>query len=163
MGLFQEAVKGFVNGFTAGAAENLRASHAGVAAVEQLCRALGWSVDERVGDNGVVLHFNDPLIGIRRVLVVPGENFTVFRTFSDAKFPGSQGQAEIFGYLLKRNHELTGGAWQVWVLSNGNAVFAVEYCAITDGLNAALFKYICQTQVGEAHAFDAKMKAVGLL
>jgi hypothetical protein len=76
MGLFQEVVKGFVNGFVAGFTDNGSASQAprGLAAIEQLCRELGWSVDERVGDHGIVLHFRDPLVNIRKVLVTCGES-----------------------------------------------------------------------------------------
>ncbi len=49
-------------------------------AIEQLCRELGWSVDERVGDHGIVLHFRDPLVNIRKVLVTCGESIACVAT-----------------------------------------------------------------------------------
>ena len=33
--------------------------------IDRLCRQLGWSVNERDGES-IRLHFNDPLIGMRR-------------------------------------------------------------------------------------------------
>jgi hypothetical protein len=42
-------------------------------------------------------------------------------------------------------------------------LFALVYCALTGGMEAPTFKYICEMQVKEANAFDTKMKAAGLL
>jgi len=165
MGLFLDVVNSFVNGFVAGAMDNVRASSSqnGLAAIEQLCRELGWSVDERVGDHGIVLHFRDPLVNIRKVLVTCGESIASILTFSAAALPSSQVPREVLGYLLIRNNELTTAAWRVSASDDGIASFALAYCVLIGGLNAATFKYICETQVKEAHAFDAKMKGAGLL
>jgi hypothetical protein len=165
MGVFKEVVKEFVNGFVAGAMDNMRASSSpnGVAAIEQFCRELCWSVDERVGDRGIVLHFRDPLMNIRKVLVTCGESIASILTFSAATLLPSQVPQEVLGYLLIRNNELTTGAWRVSASDDGNASFALAYCALIGGLNADTFKYICETQVKEAHAFDTNMKSAGLL
>lgn len=165
MGLFNEVVKGFVNGFVAGVTDNGSVSQSprGLAAIERLCRELGWSVDERVGDHGIVLHFRDPLVNIRKVLVTGGESVASISTFSAATLSSSQVPQEVLGYLLLRNNELTTAAWRVSASDDGNAVFALAYCALIGGMNAATFKYICETQVKEANAFDTKMQAAGLL
>lgn len=165
MGLFNEVVKGFVNGFVAGVSDNGPApqSRHGVAAIERLCRELGWSVDERLGDTGIVLHFRDPLVNIRPVMVTCGESIASISTFSGADIPAGRVPAEVLGYLLRRNNELTTGAWRIPNSDNGNASFVVAYYALIGGLDSATFKYICDTQVKEAHVFDTKMQAAGLL
>src|SRR5262249_54398435 len=108
MGLFNDVVNGFVNGFVAGATSNgsVSQSRRGVVDVEQLCRELGWSVDERFGDKGVVLHFRDPVINVRKVLVVP-DYFTLIRTYSGAVVAGNALPKEVLGHLLSRNRALT--------------------------------------------------------
>ena len=165
MGLFNEVVKGFVNGFVAGVSDNgpVSQSRYGLAAIERLCRELGWTVDERVGDKGIVLHFRDPLVSIRPVMVVCGESIAGISTFSAADIPASRVPPEVLGYLLHRNNELTTAAWRVSASDDGNASFALAYCALISGLDSATFKYICDAQVKEVHAFDSKMQAAGLL
>jgi hypothetical protein len=123
MGLFNEVVKGFVNGFVAGVSANgsVTQSPRGVAAIEQLCRELGWSVDERVGDHGIVLHFRDPLVNIRKVLVTCGESVASVSPFSAAPLSSNRVPQEVLGYLLIRNNELTTAAWRVSAADDGNA------------------------------------------
>ena len=165
MGLFNDVVNGFVNGFVAGVTDNGSAARSprGPAAIEQLCRELGWSVDERVGDHGIALHFRDPLVNVRKVLVTCGESIASICTFSAANLSSNRVPEEVLGYLLIRNKELTTAAWQVSASDDGSALFALAYCALIGGMDAPTFKYICEMQAKEANAFDTKMKAAGLL
>jgi hypothetical protein len=85
-------------------------------------------------------------------------------TFSGAVVPVSRLPLEVMGYLLTRNRQLASGAWQASVMDNdGSVKFALAYCALVAGLDAAAFKIICEAMVQEAHEFDVKMKAIGLL
>ncbi len=165
MGLFKEMMQGFVNGFVAGAADHIRTSRSpnSVADIERLLTEVGWSVDERVGDKGIALHFRDPITNIRPVLVTCGDSIVGISTYSVSAIPTNRVPTEVLGYLLLRNNELTAGAWRVSASDNGNASFALAYYALIGGLNAPMLKYICETQVKEAHAFDARMRGAGLL
>jgi len=71
--------------------------------------------------------------------------------------------AEVMGHLLLRNKEAIFPAWQVMDNGNGNATFAVTYCALVQGLDAGVFKVICETMCKEVHEFDAKLRQAGML
>jgi hypothetical protein len=129
------------------------------------CRALGWSVDEVKG-NHVLLHFNDSQAvgGIRKVAVFNGdEGLVAFRCLSHAFLPrGRQVPEEVLGYLLVRNGERAVGAWGLSV-TDQSVAFALDYTALGDAFDPPALKFICGELVAEASAFDAKMRAAGLL
>jgi len=164
MGMFQDMLQHFTNGFVSAAVDTLRNGHAssGPNVIERLCQELGWPVDERDG-NTVLLHFNDPLVQIRKVAISTGEKLMGFTVLSAVNMNPRQVSTEIMGYLLVRNSTLGGSAWQMFEAGNGNAGFSVTACMLIEGMNSAMFKFLCETMVKEAHEFDAKMKAGGLL
>jgi hypothetical protein len=169
MGLFKDMMEGFANGFVSATANSLRAgsqqglSSNGPALIERLCQEVGWTVDERTSD-GVVLYFNDPVVRIRKVIVTEGSKLMLLSTFSGASIPASRVPAEVMGYLLTRNTQMAAGAWQASVMDNDrNVSFALAYYALVGGLDGATFKIFCEAMVKEAHEFDVKMKAAGLL
>ena len=163
MSLFKEFVEGVASGFASASSDRSAARSAGDV-VAACCRQLGWSIDERPGADELSLHFNDPLIGIRKVLIGIGGQGTVvgFSVFSAVRIVADKIPASVLSYLLRRNHNLC-VAWRIGVGNGGNAVFALNYCTLASGLDPAVFKMLCNTMVTEAHQFDAKMKHVGLL
>jgi hypothetical protein len=131
--------------------------------VERLARENGWCVDERDGDDRY-LHFKSPLAGVRKVLVSRGdEALVVFCVLSFASIPGRDLPPEVAGYLLERNAKVVLGGWHMVISDDDRAGFAVKYVALGPGLNAGLFKHICESLNEEAHEFDVKMRKVGLL
>ena len=168
MSLFTDFVEGFTSGLASvlteqASRESAGTSHSG-GVVEECCRQLGWSIDERLNANEVYLHFNDSLIRIRKVLVSLGnQGATVsFTVFSAVSLPARQVPAEALGYLLKRNGEMC-LAWQMRSRDDGNVSFALSYLAVALGLQHGTFKTICETMVREAHEFDERMNEAGLL
>ena len=124
-----------------------------------------WLVGRRAYDaNEIYLHFNDPLVGIRKVLVAIGDHGTLvgLTVFSSVSMPAQQLPAAALAHLLQRNGKLC-VAWQLCVRDGGEVVFALNYCALAAGLNPGVFKMLCETMVKEAHEFDAKMREAGLL
>jgi hypothetical protein len=163
MGMLGTAFEAFLNATASAVAKSLLPQAQASGHSERLCQELGWSIDERNGE-GVVLYFNDPEIGVRKVLVTEGAKVMLISTFSGAAVPASRLPVEVMGYLLTRNTQLAGAAWQASVMENSGSVkFALSYCALIAGLDAAAFKVICEVMVKEAHEFDVKMKAAGLL
>jgi len=169
MGIFWDAVEGFARGYlgTAGheAAISYRSGHDNDerGRIERLCRQLGWTVDEWFG-NTIVLHFKDPLGTIRKVFIDAGDEALVsMAVYSFASLPQREVPQEIIGYLLQQNSWVAIGAWQVMINNDEDAVFRVVYRALEGGLTGESFKYICESMVGEAAAFDKKMQAAGLL
>jgi hypothetical protein len=168
MGLLKDLAEGFANGFLSATVDGLRAGRPqgqfqnGPALAERFCRELGWSVDEREGDV-VLLHFNDPVIGRRKVAITGGDTLLTFRVWSAATMSARQIPGEIMGHLLVRNWELALSAWHMFDAGNGNAAFALASNMLVAGLDAPVFKHVCETMVREANAFDVKMKAAGLL
>jgi hypothetical protein len=132
------------------------------ALVERFCRELGWPVDERQGD-AILLHFDDPVVGVRKIAITCGGRLMSLRVWSAASMSARQIPGEIMGYLLLRNWELALAAWHVLDAGNGNAAFAMASNMLMAGMDAAVFKYACETMVNEANAFDTKMQAAGLL
>ena len=168
MGLLKDVAEGFANGFLSATVDGLRAGYPqsqstnALALAERCCRELGWSVDEREGEV-ILLHFNDPLIGRRKVAITGGDKLMTFRVWSAATMSARQIPGEIMGHLLVRNWELALSAWHLFDAGNGNAAFALASNLLVAGMDAFVFKHVCETMVREANAFDAKMKAAGLL
>ena len=55
-----------------------------VAVIESCLAQLGWGIDGRIGASGIVLHFNDPGVGVRELLVTCGESIAVLSLTSRA-------------------------------------------------------------------------------
>src|SRR6266851_5877532 len=111
MGLFRDVAEGFANGFMSATVDSLRAglpqgqSSMGPYLVERFCRELGWPVDERQGD-AILLHFNDPVVGVRKITITCGDKLMSLRVWSASTMSARQIPAEIMGHLLLRNSEL---------------------------------------------------------
>ena len=163
MNLFKDFVEGVASGFCSAVAERSPGSSAGDV-VRTCCGQLGWSIDERLNANEVCLHFNDPLVGIRKVVVGIGDHGTIvaFTVFSAVCIQSQQVPANVLGYLLQRNSQLL-IAWQMCVRDSGEVAFSITYCALAAGIDPGVFKMLCETMVKEAHEFDAKMDEAGLL
>jgi hypothetical protein len=132
--------------------------------VETCCQQLGWSIDERPSARKMCLHFTDPLIRIRKLLVGIDDRgiYVGFTVFSAACVPPWQVPLEALGYLLERNGNPFVG-WQMCIADDGNVGFTVNYLALAAGLRPEIFKLLCETMINEAHEFDAKMDKAGLL
>jgi len=168
MGFFKDMAEGFANGFMSSTVDGLRAgipqgqSPMGPALVERFCREVGWSVDERQGEV-MLLHFTDTVVGVRKVAITPRNRLMSLRVWCPAFMNARQIPNEVMGYLLLRNSELGVVAWQVYDVGNGNAAFALASNMFMAGMDALVFKHVCETMVKEAKAFDEKMQAAGLL
>jgi hypothetical protein len=168
MGLLKDMAEGFANGFLSATVDGLRAGHPqsqfpkGPAPIERFCQELGWSVDEREGEV-ILLHFNDPVVGRRKVVITGSDMTMTFRVWSTATISARELPAGIMAHLLVRNWELPLCAWHLFDAGNGNAAFALSSNMLVGGMDAGVFKHICETMVKEANAFDVKMKAAGLL
>ena len=162
MDLFKDIVEGVARGFISSVSEGssfISASNA----VETCCEQLGWTIDERLDANKVCLHFNDPLLGIRKVIVSAGcqETMVGFAVISAVALPAEQVPAAVLRYLLERNSELP-VAWQILVREDSNLAFALDYCTFASGLQPDFFKMLCGTMVREVQEFDARMRKAGL-
>src|SRR5260370_13663589 len=141
MGLFKDMAEGFANGFMSATVDSLRAgrpqsqSSIGPALVERFCHELSWPVDERQGD-AILLHFNDSVVGIRKVAITCGEKLMALRVWSAATMSARQIPGEIMGHLLLRNYELALSAWHVFDAGNGNAAFAQASNMLIAGVDA---------------------------
>jgi hypothetical protein len=164
---FKDFVEGFTTGVIRTAANGLQSSAGtgnGNKRIEACCGQLGWGIDERIGD-GIILYFKDPLVNIRKVMIATSDSgqLAVFTVFSAADMPASKVPAEVMAHLLIRNKDAVFPAWQLMENGNGNATFAVTYCALVPGLDAATLKVICETMCKEVHEFDAKLRQAGML
>jgi len=160
MSLFTDFVHGVTRGLVSAATETTSAREI----AETCCDEIGWSVDERPSANELYLHYKDPLLGIRKVLVTIGDQDTTltFEVFSAASRPLGGIPIDVLGYLLARNGKMV-AAWQASERSDGTIAFALRYCTLAFGFHAAIFKFICDTMANEALAFDTEMRNVGLL
>ena len=163
MNLFWDFLEGVASGFGSAASEKTPVNPAGEL-VETCCHELGWAIDERPNAHAMCLHFKDPLVGIRKVLVGFGDQefYVGFTVFSGVCVPPQQVPLNALGYLLKRNGQPFVG-WEMCVGDNGDVGFALNYFALASGLRPAAFKLICETMLKEVHEFDAKMDKAGLL
>jgi hypothetical protein len=132
--------------------------------IERLCHELGWSVDERDG-NAIRLHFNGPDGERRKVRISSGDKSIVgFYAHSDAVLPVHSVPPDLLAYLLRRNLDDSGiGMWGIIVHDDDDVTFHLCYMALGDGLDAEALKYICESLIGEAADFDAKLRQAGLL
>jgi hypothetical protein len=163
MNRFWDFLEGVTSGFVSPASEKTPVNPAGEL-VETCCHELGWVINERPNAHAMCLHFNDALVGIRKVLLGFGDrgfhvNFTVF---SAVCVPPLQVPLNALGYLLKRNGQ-SFVAWEMCVGDTGDVGFALNYFALASGLRPEAFKQICETMLKEVHEFDAKMDKAGLL
>src|ERR1700722_6000008 len=161
MGVFTDMVKGFFGG---AAPTNTNGRNGSTNVVERLCTELGWPVDERDGQI-ITLHFKDPIVGIRRVSITCGDTgkIMMFNVFSLSSIPARQVSVGILAHLLMRNSEMVTGAWKLSTTDSGTVLFGMSYCALVGGLEAGVFKYVCETLAKEAYAFDDKLRGAGLL
>jgi hypothetical protein len=163
MGMLGNVFEAVVSATASAVAKSLLPQVQAPGRIERLCQELGWSIDER-NSEGVALYFNDSVIGVRKVLVTEGAKLMLISTFSGAVVPGARVPIEVMGYLLTRNTQLAAAAWQASIMDNcGDVKFALAYCALVEGIDTAAFKVICEAMVREAHEFDVKMRAAGLL
>lgn len=165
MGFFREVTEGFVNGFvSAGKNGPSHSSASGRDVIEACCAQLGWSIDERIQNNGMVLYFKDPIVSIRKLLITVGDagSIAVMSVFSAAEIPAHQVSSEVLGYLLSRNTAMVCPAWQISA-NDGKIGFSVAYGTHVRGLDAPLFKVLCETMCKEVHEFDSKLRQAGIL
>ncbi len=103
MSLFTDFFDGIVSGFVP-ASETAPADSA-CEVVERCCQQLGWSIDERLNANEMCLHFNDPIIGIRKVMLSIGDRGATldFTVFSAVDIPAKQVPTAALGYLLAQS------------------------------------------------------------
>jgi hypothetical protein len=162
MNRFWDFLEGVASGFVSAVSEKTPANPAGEV-VETCCHELGWVINERPNAHAMCLHFNDPLVRVRYVLVDLGDHrtYVAFKVFSAVCVPPQQVPLNALGYLLKRNGQPFIG-WEMCVGDTGDVGFALNYFALADGLRPAVFKLICETMLKEVHEFDAKMDKAGL-
>lgn len=131
--------------------------------IERLCRELGWAVDAKDA-KGIWLYFVDPQAGVRKLRITCCDRTMVgMKVLSNAVLPGHTVAPPVIGYLLRRNEEVTVGAWSVRIDDEDKVSFALNYEALGDGLDAVAFKVICEQLIKEALAFDDKMRQAGFL
>ena len=169
MGIWRDLFEGFTDGvITATVYQAQTRSYSNGACergrIERLCRELGWAVDERDG-NDILLHFSNSGGGIRKVRIAAGdEELVLFSAFSFALIPAANVSTDLMGYLLTRNFSGGAvGAWGVYVADDANVLFLNTYQALGAGLDAPALKFICESLVKEAAAFDGKLRESGLL
>lgn len=138
----------------------------GLRRIEAILGQLGWPVDGRVGDSGLLLDFKDPAMagGVRQVLVTAGGDgrIALLSAFSAAAYRPADLPPHLGDFLLLRNKEAQFVAWQL-TDTDGKVGFAVSYTALVDGLDAGTFKLISETLVREASAVDGGLRQRGLL
>ncbi len=132
--------------------------------IETCCQELGWAIDERPSPGRIALHFNDRVTRIRTVLVSIIERGAMvsFTVASAAIMAAHEIPANVLGYLLERNSHCI-VAWHVSIGDDGSACFAVNYRALTPGLNPGVFRMLCQMLLQEASEFDDRMRKAGVL
>ena len=166
MGLFTDMMTGFVHGLASATADGIRngtlfrSSSNGL--IEGFCQELGWAIDERDADR-ILLHFADPSGRLRKVSICADDKLMSFCVYSAAAVPSRRIPAEIMGFLLHRNSEMSISAWQSFVQGNGDVGFALACCLLVQGMDAGLLKYACESMVQEVASFDTKLQAARLL
>ncbi len=161
----------FLNDFIDGVASDVMSAvserwslNAANSAIETCCQQLGWSIHSRSNDGRVCLHFNDPLIQSRAVMVSILERgaYVSFMAMSTVTIPAKEIPAAVLGYMLERNVQPF-VAWHVAIGDDGSALFMLNYRVPTPGLHSQIFKVLCQMMTAEAFAFDSRMHKAGLL
>ena len=151
MGLFTNFARGF-GGVT------------GNGQLDQLCREIGWGIDERNGD-GIALYFKGDRVSSRRTVIVihpNGDQLMSFickcrAVFSDRTLPD-----ELLPAILIRNDDLTIGGW-VAKLDGGTISLSLRYTALSAGVDAASFSRICSLLIEEVAEVEANLHRNGLL
>jgi hypothetical protein len=133
-------------------------SNQGVQLIERWCAELGWRIDDRIGSDGIILDFNDPLIGIRKLLitVADGGSIAQFSVFSAANLNVRQLTGKLMAYLLCHNREIF-GAWQMKINDDNTITLAVASALFVSGMSANEFKATCNLLVKEANDLDTKL------
>ena len=163
MNLLKDIFEGVTKAVVSGVSERSDAPSPGDV-VDACCRELGWRIDERPAANKICLHFKDPRLGVRRVIVNAGspEGMIAFTVYSAATLPARLVPADVLGYLLERNGK-TLITWQIQISGEGNVNFLLDHYAFAAGLRPGLFKWICDALVCEAQDFDDRLHKSGLL
>jgi hypothetical protein len=156
--LFTSAANGAIN-------SAVRGSQGGARLIEALCSQNGWSIDERIGKNGIILNFKDPLFGIRPLLVTTSDNsdLVVLSSHSRAQFRPDSVPPQLAYYLLLQNKNASFHAWQVAENDNGTVGFSVLYSTMANALTAPIFKTICEKMCEEAINLDVKLRQAGMI
>src|SRR5690348_7368649 len=103
--------------------------------IADLCREVGWKVDERAGEV-VRLHFKDPLGLVRKVSIVPMKsNHLMSLGYSCAYTPEDEAPEGLPEHLLSRNREVVFGGWHMRVDDDGDALFGLTYTVPYSGLS----------------------------
>ena len=120
MSLWRELCKGFTEGFiTVVTHTQFSSGRQSSGRIEQLCRDLAWTVNERNG-NVVHLHFGNPPGRVRKVCIVEGDEWLVtFCANTYLPVPSRNVPGEVLAYLLRRN--LTGDSLGRWGMQNRGA------------------------------------------
>lgn len=163
MSFVSELVKGVASDVLSAVSERLSFTSASTL-IETCCQQHGWTINERPGAGKIALHFDDPVTGVRVVLVsiVECGAMISFTATSAVTMPAKEIPGSVLGYLLERNsHSIV--AWRVSISDDGSAIFAANYRALTPGLNPGVFKMICQSLLQEASDFDERMQKAGVL
>ena len=163
MSFLKELIGGVASDVLSAVSERLSFTSA-TKLIETCCHELGLTIKERPGAGSIALHLNDPVTGVRVVLVsiVEGGALVSFAATSAVTMPANEIPGSILGYLLERNsHSIV--AWRVSISDDGSAIFGANYRALTPGLNPGVFRMICQALLQEASEFDDRMRKAGLL
>jgi hypothetical protein len=132
----------------------------GVQLIEQWCKELGWGIDDRIGSDGIILDFKDPLIRIRKLLITVSDSgkMASFMAFSAANLNVRQLSGKLMAYLLCHNSEIL-GAWQMKIKDDGDITLSVSHHLILGGMNAGMFGATCKQLVTEANDLDTKLNS----
>lgn len=130
--------------------------------IQRLCSELGWSIDERNGDN-YGLEFSCPAGGKRMVYIGKGSSaLPLFVVNSHVAFNTSDVPDEAFYFAFSGNRESPFGKWEPRE-SEEEMRFILTYVALGDGLTAELFKRICLDMVKHAGIFDENLRKRGMV
>lgn len=156
MGFFSNLFSGVVSAAT---------RNAGVVHIEDLCAQLNWGIDERVGDSGIMLHFKDPVFGIRPVLIAVGTQggLCMISSRSNAKIPAARIPGQLACYLLTENGKTGLFAWSLSANDDGTGTFVLSCMTPVPALTPQMFQHLCTSMAAAAADFDAKLRQAGLL
>lgn len=161
MSLFGNLVEALAVGVATVAHESQRPS-GGMSILESCCSQLRWGIDEREGRHGIILHFRDQTIGIRKVLVTTGDTGEIGTIMTCSASSLRQAPQQVTEYLLRRNTN-SFIAWQMTDSNDGSITFAVGCGVLLQALTPAIFKTYCELVLKEASEFDTKLRSAGVL
>jgi hypothetical protein len=130
----------------------------------EMCNQLGWTVQQFTGKS-FILNFADPVVGTRTAYISgsDGGHVVAFSVLSAAVFAPRNMPAELPAYVLSRNKSGAFHSWTMLEHENGSMSFSVGYTALLAGLDATLFKTICDMLCIEVQSFDTKMRECGVI